>query len=88
MSLLQTVALMLPSLVNSLIPPPAPGESNLGYVILVLFLSPIAILIGGAIVGKPRNTRLTSILIATMGLFAFGFIVVVFILSAVLSFFY
>jgi hypothetical protein len=88
MSLLQTVALVLPSLINSLIPPPAPGESNLGYVILVLFLSPVAILIGGAILGKPRDSKLISILIGTIGLFAIGFVVVVFVLSFVVSFFY
>ncbi len=88
MSLIQTIALVLPSLINGILPTPAPGESNLGYVILVLFLSPVAILIGGAILGKPRDGKLIAILIGTIGVLAMGFVVVVLILSAVVGIFY
>ena len=88
MSALTSILVMLPSLVNGLLPTPAPGESNLGYIILLLFLSPVVGLIVASAFGKPRNSKVLGILIGVLGLLTFGFIFVVFILSGLLGIFF
>lgn len=88
MSLLKTIALTLPIIFSRILPTPAPGESNLGHIILILFLSPVVALLSASILDKPRDEKLIAILIGTLSLFTFGFITLIYILSVVLGIFF
>ena len=73
------------SVLQQIIPQPPPGESNLGYFILAIFLSPVVILVISAISGKPRSGRAIEVLVTVMGIAILGFAIFTYIISYVLA---
>jgi len=67
---------------------PAPGMSNIGYIIVAIILSPALILILAALLGKPREPRILLIfLVMVFGMYAV-FIAMTYLLGAVTSLFF
>jgi ABC-type transport system involved in cytochrome c biogenesis permease subunit len=73
------------SILEQIIPNPPPGESNLGYFILAIFLSPVVILVVSAITGKPRSGRAIEVLVTVMCVAILGFAIFTYIISYVLA---
>jgi hypothetical protein len=85
LSLFQTSLIAIESVLQQIIPQPPPGESNLGYFILAIFLSPVVILVISAIAGKPRSGRAIEVLVTVMGIAILGFAIFTYIISYVLA---
>ncbi len=67
---------------------PAPGMSNIGYLIISIIISPAIILILAALLGKPREPRIVAIfLLLVFGMYAV-FIAVTYLLGLVTSIFF
>jgi len=67
---------------------PAPGTSNLGYLIVAIIASPAVILILAALLGKPREPRIVLIfLVMVFGMYAV-FIAVTYLLGLFTSVFF
>ena len=69
--------------------PDAPrGQSNLGYIILGIIVSPVIVLLLMSVLGRPRKMSITVIFLGFLVFMLVGFITVTYALSFITGFFY
>ena len=80
--------LICASMVNQYIPTPPKGQSNLGYLILGIIVSPVIILLLASVLGRPRKTKITILFLGFLVFMLGSFITITYLLGFVTGFFY
>jgi hypothetical protein len=75
-------------LINQYLPKPPTGQSNLGYLILGIILSPVVVLLLMSVLGHPRKMKITILFLGFL-IFMLGvFISVTYLLGVVTGIFF
>ncbi len=64
------------------------GESDLGYIILIIIIAPVIVLLSTFFLGRPRTTRLTLIFLLSLLIMFGGFIAATYLLGLIFGTFF
>ena len=76
------------NLVNAYIPTPPRGQSNLGYLILSIIVSPVIILLLASVLGRPRKRNITILFLGFLVFMLGAFITITYVLGIVTGLFF
>jgi hypothetical protein len=76
------------NLINQQLPTPPLGQSNLGYIILGIILSPVVVLLLMSVLGHPRKMKITVLFLGFLIFMLGAFLSITYILGLVTGIFF